>query len=549
MRVLRGHHAALIAASVAVLIPMLPQAADAATPHARPYPVSRPIAGLASAAQMVYAKGHLFVSSGTSGSAIVVLSTAGKRVGAITDEPGADGMVVSPNGSEIYVALANSDAIAVLNTATLEEITKITVDSCPHSLALAGGRLFYSFGCDGAMPADEGVSSVDPDGGGTPVPALGYLFANALLRGDGSVLAATDLTNRLTTYTAASDGSLTQIGTGLLPESPEDMAFTSNGNSVLVASGSPYQITSYATATGSQNLVYPGVAYPQAVATDPTGHYVAGGFKSYNATAMLYRESSGSILWQRYTASSNPAYWSTNVSFDAMDPQTLVFSPSGTQVYGLVTRENTNGLFFFDSAVAPKTSAVKVSVPNVGFGRDHTATARVTGAPGAPVTFTLTDNGTTRDLGTVDANRHGVARKVFAGTYNGTVSASFEGSAAKYPATAKAKFTVASKTSSRLVGPHTTRHGVAFYSSYKDVNILFSTTPKQALRATRTDFEELLGGHWRIVGRLSKDENQAGLRVYFKSAPSNVEIRVHLIVPADSLSRGSAATSKVFEID
>jgi YVTN family beta-propeller protein len=547
MRVSRVGVMTAAAAALVLTAGLAPQIAQAGTPGARPDPLAHPVAGLTSAAQMVEANGHLFVSSGTSGSDVEVLTTSGSRVTTITGEPGAEGMVVSADGSTVYVALANSDAISVIDTSTLAETARYTVESCPMNVALASGRLFYSYGCSNGSPTAAGVASIDPATGGDPVAALNYLWGDAMLRGSGSVLAATEITNTLYTYTAGSDGTLTALGQGSLEETPLDMAFTSDGNSVLVASGAPYQITSYSTDTVAQNLVYPGVAYPQAVATDPTGQYVAGGFESYGVTARLYGQTTDTIKWQRYTAGTNPSLWQTNESFDQMLPRTLVFSPTGAQLYGLVVRGNASGIFFFHSAIAPAASHIKVTVAKVGPGKKHTAVATLTGAHGA-ITFTMTDNGTSKNLGTANTNSHGVARMTFTGRYDGTVTASFEGSPSLFPASATTKFSVASKTTSRLVGPHTTRHGVAMYASYKDINVLFKTTPPEVSRSTKTDFEELRGGHWRIMQRLSGDENQYGLRVFFKSAPSRVKLRVRLIVAGDSLSRGSHATSKVFEV-
>ena len=56
-------------------------------------------------------------------------------------------MAESADESTLYVALPDGDAISVIDTATLTETRRISTGpgTEPESLALVGGRLFFSY--------------------------------------------------------------------------------------------------------------------------------------------------------------------------------------------------------------------------------------------------------------------------------------------------------------------------------------------------------------------------------------------------------------------
>jgi hypothetical protein len=233
-----------------------------------------------------------------------------------------------------------------------------------------------------------------------------------------------------------------------------------------------------------------------------------------------------------------------------MLPQTMVFSADGSEVFGLVSRENLSGVYFFASTVsAPTPTSSAMTLSNIKTGHKDTAVVKIAGGARVPVAFTLNSDNKTRSLGTAMTNASGVARKTFVPTYGGKLTATFEGSTSLLPSSTTKKFTVTSKTSVRLVGPHKTRHGIAFYSSYRKIGILFTTSPPEPTRPTKTDIEAFRHGAWHIAAKLTGSENKHGLLVYFSGPPpSHLKFKVRLIVPSDSLTRGSSATSKVFEL-
>ncbi|WP_031183298.1 YncE family protein [Streptomyces seoulensis] len=89
---------------------------------------------------------HLFFSQGAGTTGIAVTDLAGEPVATLDGEQGADGLALSPDGRTLYAALADADAIAVIDTATVTETRRVDTggDSAPVSLAVAGGKVWYS---------------------------------------------------------------------------------------------------------------------------------------------------------------------------------------------------------------------------------------------------------------------------------------------------------------------------------------------------------------------------------------------------------------------
>ncbi|WP_055490759.1 YncE family protein [Streptomyces sp. TP-A0356] len=90
---------------------------------------------------------HVFISDPKTNT-VVVTDYAGKVVGRITGEAGANGMAVSRDSATLYVALTDADAIAAVDTATLKETARFATgaNSGPLDLAFAGGKLWFSYG-------------------------------------------------------------------------------------------------------------------------------------------------------------------------------------------------------------------------------------------------------------------------------------------------------------------------------------------------------------------------------------------------------------------
>lgn len=95
------------------------------------------------------ARGHLFAATGFPISTVMVTDMAGVLLKTLTDEVGALGMTISPDGNSLYVALREGDAISEIDLASLTERRRIPTGtaSCPSWLATAGGRVWVSYGC------------------------------------------------------------------------------------------------------------------------------------------------------------------------------------------------------------------------------------------------------------------------------------------------------------------------------------------------------------------------------------------------------------------
>ncbi|HEX8629644.1 MAG TPA: hypothetical protein VF755_15870, partial [Catenuloplanes sp.] len=62
--------------------------------------------------------GHVFVSGGPGTSAIVVADRDGRVVGSVPGQSGATGLALSGDGRTLYAALAEADAVSVIDTAS-----------------------------------------------------------------------------------------------------------------------------------------------------------------------------------------------------------------------------------------------------------------------------------------------------------------------------------------------------------------------------------------------------------------------------------------------
>lgn len=108
------------------------------------------------------AHGHVFISqhSGT----VVVTDLAGKAVGTIEGLAGANGMALSDDGSELFVALTDADAIAQVDTAAPLAAGAVTTyptgtSTCPLDVAYTAGLVWYAATCDGQWAE---LSALDP---------------------------------------------------------------------------------------------------------------------------------------------------------------------------------------------------------------------------------------------------------------------------------------------------------------------------------------------------------------------------------------------------
>ncbi|MEU6462611.1 hypothetical protein [Streptomyces sp. NPDC046976] len=147
---------------------------------------------------------HLFFSQGAGSTGIVVTDLAGTPVTTIEDERGATGLALSGDGATLYAALADGDAVAAIDTATLTESTRYPggTGSAPASVAVAaltfGGEL-----SDGPYGGGERVTVSRTDAAHTTKPVTW----TAPVGTDGTVTVKdTPTTGGTATYTVGYPG-------------------------------------------------------------------------------------------------------------------------------------------------------------------------------------------------------------------------------------------------------------------------------------------------------------------------------------------------------
>lgn len=287
--------------------------------------------------------GHLFLSGGGS-NGVVVRDLDGAAVTTITDEPGAWQMTLSDDSSTLYVALSAGDAISAVSTTTLTEVARYPtgVSTCPQSVAVTGGKLWFAYGCVGQTPQ---VGSLDPSVGAASVRthqvagAYGHMLRlqsspsrpGLLVAGEPglspSTLRLLDVTGGAPVVTAS-----IEPGSNLV-----DMAVTDDGTHVITAYGSPYQHHSYRTTDLSGDGVYGDPkAYPNAVAT--AGRLVAAGRYFGTPTVTVY-DTDGSTI--RTFDWSTPGVSGPGDS-ENLYQASLAFTADGSRMYA-VTYDQTGG--------------------------------------------------------------------------------------------------------------------------------------------------------------------------------------------------------------
>ena len=90
------------------------------------------------------AVGRVFISTGTAGNSIIVTDMNGAAVSTLSGVNGADQMVLSDDGSVLYVELDGQDEVAAYNTATLEQTELYSLGVQPSFVAFAGNEIWFT---------------------------------------------------------------------------------------------------------------------------------------------------------------------------------------------------------------------------------------------------------------------------------------------------------------------------------------------------------------------------------------------------------------------
>jgi YVTN family beta-propeller protein len=231
---------------------------------------------------------HVFVTGDPSAnSRVVVVDYAGNVVKVVRGETGAAGMALDSAHSTLYVALQAADAIAVIDTGTLEETARFSVGAeagCPGYATFIESRVWFGFTC-GSSPNTVGIGSLDPATGevrtfggrnyprqqpivrSTPV-LIDTLFASVHYPGTGDTIFK---------YRINIDGSLSFLAsTETGGQYIYDLKVTTDGLDVL-ASGcvKEYFIPAFRTSDLSRDVLYDNGCPAWAIAVTNDGTVVA----------------------------------------------------------------------------------------------------------------------------------------------------------------------------------------------------------------------------------------------------------------------------------
>jgi hypothetical protein len=227
---------------------------------------------------------HLFITSGSGSTSILVTDYSGQTVATISNESGATGLALSPDGSTVYAALAGGDAISAISTGTLAETARYATGTGtdPTYVAATSGKIWFSYD---AAAAQASIGSIDP----STSPATVTLSAAAGTWTIPPVLAATasgelvasepsQSPNELATYDVSSGAAVVLAPQQFFTEAGnfKSMAITPDGKDVVTASGSPYQQEIFKISDLSADGTYPTTPYPNSVAIAADGTVAAG---------------------------------------------------------------------------------------------------------------------------------------------------------------------------------------------------------------------------------------------------------------------------------
>ena len=287
------------------------------------------------------ATSHIFVSSPSS-SEVIVLDFNGNIVKTITGEAGAYGMAL--NGSTLYVALSTAGSIDRIDTGTLTESSVLVTGIVhPTDLVYAGSKLWTTTGnCASGWsvqlvsvdPAATTPSVVTQAGAFTNTNSLTYCAAfasnptanpNLLLAWDLGLSPATITTFDVSAGSAVQQQSLYEGALGNL----QDVAINPDGTHFVTASGSPYEFDEWNLSNlGQDGVVYPGNAYPTAIATSAAnGGELAGGINGmYDKDFYAYQ------VGQPATSLATVDFGGTN---NTVPSRGVAISPDGSTAFAV----------------------------------------------------------------------------------------------------------------------------------------------------------------------------------------------------------------------
>ena len=434
---------------------------------------------------------HLFFSQGAGSTGIVVTDLAGDPVTTITGEQGATGLALSPDGGTLYAALADGDAVAAIDTATLTESARYATGtgSGPVSVAVAGGKVWYGATVDGRGV----VGSVDPAAAepvATPQSVMANWPAAPQLATGGGVLAAGEMSTSTTdvaTFDVSSGTATAMTHLGVSGGPTTGFQVTGDGKQVLLATSGDVALRAYRTA--DMAMANPSVYYtggipsaPNSLTLDSDGTIAVGSTEGSAPGVYLY---AGSQLAEKYV----------KLPAGTLAPDGLKWGGDGGTLYGVT--QDSSGAYTLNVLSAPKLTDTQLALNPTGAvpTRQFTLTGTLTtkGFVPAGAKLQVTRDGTELPDATVGADGTFTITDTRSDEGAYTYQVSYAGDAAHRPATTSMKVNVA-----RLP----TTVGYPEISSAKPHSVVFTGT------LSSVDFRTFPQGTTLQVSRTNQDTQE-----------------------------------------
>jgi sugar lactone lactonase YvrE len=331
---------------------------------------------------------HLFITSGSGSSSILVTDFSGQTVATIPNEPGAAGLALSGDGSTVYAALPGSDAISAISTSTLTETARYDTGAStgPTYVACTSGKIW--FGYNGIAAGTGGIGSIDPStspatvtlsatpGSWYAAPMLTASPGGELVAGDPiqspTTLASYDVSSGAATVLAPQE-TLYFNGTpsGFL----SSMAITPDGKDVVVAISYPSYHPVYRVSDLSADGTYPTTVLPDSVSISSDGTVAAGTVNGTNEIFMF--APGGSTPLNTYNFGSN---W--------LVADGAALTPDGSELFAVTMTGGPGGVLALNMIPGPEQTPSTLSL---------TGPASVTAKQ--PITLSGTLGGTSPQTG------------------------------------------------------------------------------------------------------------------------------------------------------
>jgi Bacterial Ig-like domain (group 3) len=347
---------------------------------------------------------HLFITSGSGSSSILVTDYSGQTVATIPDEPGATGLALSDDGSTVYAALADGDAISAISTSALSETARYATGTGtdPTYVAFSSGKIWFGYGA----AAQGGIGSIDPSTSPAAVTlnaASGFWYAAPMVAATaGGELVAGEPGQspvQLASYDVSSGTATVLAPEKYLYEAANlrSMQITPDGKDVVLASGAPYYQEVFQVSDLSAAGTYPTTNYPTSVSIAVDGTVAAGTCCGYAA------DGSGTNEIFIFAPSSTTPENTIRFGYVQLANDGAALTPDGSLLFA-VTLASVPTLNIIPNpeqpAPNPTSTVVTCSPGTVAIGQATSCTATVTDTassgsttPAGTVTFTSDTSG------------------------------------------------------------------------------------------------------------------------------------------------------------